>query len=89
MAEAERLAKGHFFSRGAMDFFNSCMPKYCYKSESGKYLFFITSEQATGMQRRYTVRRLDVKSGMVSSFSEFQQFETRTQAAAWLKETES
>ena len=72
---------GRWFSAGP--FFKTRLPKTGFEGEDGT-LFFISSEQGPSGERRYTVRCVNAE-GIISSYSEFQQFGTRAEANRWLK----
>lgn len=76
-------AKGKFFfSKGAMQFFNSDVPhNEAFLTDDGKKYLFITSEQFKGSRgesapRKYTVHSMDVASGETSGIGRFQQHDT-------------
>ena len=81
MTELKRRHKaggGHFFDKGAMQFFNS-------KIESpligGRY--FVTSEQFGEDPRRFTVRQVGNHLD-INDLSEYQEFETLDEALMFL-----
>ena len=72
---------GRWFSAGP--FFKTRLPKNGFEDEDGT-LYFVTSEKGPYDDRKYTVRCVNAE-GIISSYSEFQQFETRAEAKRWLK----
>ncbi len=74
---------GHWFSPGAMRFFNSRLPQGGYKI--GNKAYFITSEQFDyKTPRYYTVRVIDWITGDVDTVGEFNKL-TRSEANTALK----
>jgi len=69
----------HFFSPGATRFFSSRYPQTGIVRNNKAY--FITSEQFDyESPRLYTVRVCDMKTGIVDTVGEFQQYRTRARA---------
>lgn len=90
--EIERMAKGHFFDKQAMRFFNSRVAQYgyrkitCTESETlyHNLIFFVTSEKFDYKSPRlYTIRRLNTQSGEIITVGEFQDFKTSATANRW------
>ena len=68
----------HFFSKGAMRFFNSRIET---RGNLIKGKYFITSEQFDrDSPRLYSVKKFNKESGSIDQVGEFQQFKTRTAA---------
>ena len=79
MNNIQHYAKGHFFDKDAMRFFNSRIPSGGYSN--GKEVFFITSEKYNSDSKRaYTIRKLTIKTGSIETVGEFQQYKTSTKA---------
>ncbi len=79
MKDLDKKNGGHFFSKGAMRFFNSIIETtgtdYAGKS------YFITSERFDETKPRlYTIRSIDLKEGYVNKVSEFQEYRTKEDA---------
>ena len=74
--------KGHWFSGGAMSFFNSTLYDGTWPHDEGTWLF-ITSEKCLDDKRRWTVRKYDPKLDQISNLSKFQQFGSFEAAKAW------
>lgn len=70
--------KTHFFDPGAMRFFKTRLPSKAYINGMGD-AFFVTSEQARGHARRYSVRMYNA-SCQVKTIGEFQQYGTSAEA---------
>lgn len=68
---ANEAAGQYFFTEGAMTFFSSVIHPEIYR---GRY--FVTSEQADGQPRRYTVREAIDGGADIGKLGEFQQHET-------------
>ncbi len=72
--EANAAVGGHWFSRGALHFFSSRLPKSVHQGPGGVY--FVTSEQFLPSRgdpapRRYTVREFDPVTGNVDTVGDF------------------
>jgi hypothetical protein len=77
--KANKDAGQHWFDPGAMRFFHS---RIASPVLGGRY--FVTSEKCHDDDaRRYTVRMAE-DDGSIETVSDFQQFETLTQARMWL-----
>ena len=81
--EIRKVAKGHFFDKDSMRFFDSRVCVEAFDGPAG--VFFVTSERFRGFgcpdgPRLYTVRRFDRKTGAVTTPGTFQAFKTRTAA---------
>ena len=77
ICDYERLAGGHFFSKGARKFFRSRLGREAFVV--GNLAYFITSEQfsaSTGRTdpRRYTIRAFDYAERAVETIGDFQQY---------------
>jgi len=87
--EIRKVAKGHFFDRDAMRFFDSRVCLDAFDGPGGCY--FVTSERMRGIcnypagKRLYTVRRFNRKTGAVTTPQSFQGFASRTGALAAAK----
>lgn len=73
---------GRWFSAGP--FFKTRLPQSGFEAEDGT-LYFVSSEQGPYSPRKYTVRQVN-SDGIINSYSEFQQFDSRVEATRWLKE---
>lgn len=71
---------GHWFSVGAMKFFNSKITWW--DNETG---FFITSEVNPAAEKRYTVRQADFKTFNVKTIGEFHYHRSSQAAKKWLE----
>lgn len=80
--EVEKRAKGHFFSDGAMRFFQSRTSQLAYPFKEG-YLFW-TSERDGKEPRAYTVRYLRI-DGSITKIGEFQEHKTAVRAVNKIK----
>jgi hypothetical protein len=78
MAWVKRNARGYFFSPGAMAYFKSRLPETALRN--GDRVFFWTSEQFMDEPRRWTLRRLSLVTGDVTTIGEFQAYSTAAQA---------
>ena len=67
-----------FFSPGAMAFFASRLPKHGWRN--GDAVWFYTSEQVPGGERRWTLRHLSARTGKIDTVGEFQQYATAAKA---------
>ena len=84
ITEMKRLNKEagqHWFSEGAMKFFNTKI-----EAKPNKNNLFITSECPDGGVRRYTIRRFNPETYEVETASEFWEFETLEEAKAARKQ---
>lgn len=72
-----------WFSKGAMQFFQTQLPVYGYDTPAG--IFFVTSESFDGTERKFTVRKL-LMNGVISSQGGFDNHATRSEALAWIKQ---
>jgi hypothetical protein len=86
MSEIKSIANGHFFSKGATNFFKSRYAREGYENEVTGMIFFVTSEQHGTSPRLYTVRRLDRKIGNVCTIGTFQGYKTSKDANYAAKE---
>ncbi len=77
--ERNKNAGQHFFSPGAMRFFNSRVSHTCNGDEDG-ILVFVTSERFDEDPRRWTARVMKT-DGSVEEIGEFQEYENGR--AAW------
>lgn len=81
---AKNCHKGHWFDKGSMRFFKSRPPQYAYYTPKENAYYFISSEAFSGSQnRKYTIRRVNVSSGEISSVTEFNTL-TKSQAKSQL-----
>lgn len=64
---------GQFFSPSTIAFFHSGLPKQAYYVE-GLSAYFVTGERQLGHGRRYTVRKLDWRSGEIDTIGPFNVF---------------
>jgi hypothetical protein len=75
---------GHWFDTGTKKFFGCRLPKVAYSTNEG--VLFVSSElNFDGSRRYYTVRRQTVV-GDITTVGEFQQYKTRAEAIAAIKE---
>lgn len=72
-----------WFSKGAMQFFQTKLPAYGYDTPAG--IFFVTSESFDGTTHEFTVRKL-LMNGHISSPDGFYTKSTRSEALAWIKQ---
>ena len=83
--EVNRKNGFFFFSPDTMRFFSSRVSQRAYIA--GDHFYFLTSEHNKcdpRDYRKYTVRRMHRESGNIESLSEFQEFETPSQARSFL-----
>lgn len=83
MADVMRINKEkgqYFFTPDTMRFFKSKVESKLYKDK-----YFITSEQAPDMPRKYSVRKFDKKTGDISTVGEFQAYGSKESAKEALK----
>lgn len=81
-AEMKRLyaaTGGYFFEPATMSFFNSRIAERVLEVD-GQYVF-VTSEKYEDDPRRYSVRYWNGQSRSIDTVGEFQQYETREEAA--------
>jgi hypothetical protein len=89
--EIRKVAKGHFFDKDSMRFFDSRVCLDAFDGPGG--CFFVTSERFRGpcggkvipCSRRFTVRRFNRKTGAVTTPGTFQGYASRTGALAAAK----
>lgn len=87
--EVKRANSEHgfsYFSPETMRFFSSKVSKSAYKI--GNKAYFITSEQnklSGNNPRKWTIRVADLKTGLVHTVGEFQEFNTHGEAKKQLK----
>ncbi len=82
MTEIKKCNSGkgkHFFDRDTMRFFKSRIES-SQPIHGPKGIFFVTSEQAPGGKRKYTIRKFNPKTCEVKTHGEFQEFKERWQA---------
>lgn len=87
--EIMRMAKGHFFDKSSMRFFNSRLAQYGYRKITctdketiyHNLVFFVTSEKYDYKSPRlYTIRRLNISTGEIITVGEFQQYKSSSWA---------
>ncbi len=79
MKNIQYWAKGYFFTKDAMRFFNSRLPKGGYSN--GNEVYFVTSEKFDDSSKReYTIRKLTIKTGAINTVGEFRQYTNSTAA---------
>jgi hypothetical protein len=89
-AEHKRLHHGgHFFDADTMRFFRSRIGSRVFTGPGG--IFFVTSEQRTGMDgterpRTYTVRQFNPLDGDIRTVGEFGGYRTEAAAKAFAKQ---
>jgi hypothetical protein len=89
MIRAKNKEVGHnWFSRGAMEFFNSRIERGVYQGSGG--IYFVSSEQflpydSEPKPRKYSVRQFDPETGHVNTVNSFNDM-TREDAIAKAKE---
>ena len=72
ISDIKRAAKGHFFSKDAMRFFQSRVSDMVYQGLNKVY--FVTSERSSyNSKRRYTVRVFDCVTKSIDTVGEFNQ----------------
>jgi hypothetical protein len=70
------LAQGqHWFSKGAMSFFNTRV-----EAQPNKNNVFITSEHTGDENRKFTLRQFDTATNKVETVGEFMEYETLAEA---------
>ncbi len=82
MTEIKKCNSGkgkHFFDRDTMRFFKSRIES-AHPIHGPKGIFFVTSEQAPGEKRKYTIRKFNPKTCEVKTYGTFQAFKERWQA---------
>ena len=79
-------ASKYWFSPDTMKFFNTDFGGHAWKK--GNEVYFITSERrsGSGKRRRYSIRKMDWKTGRIGTFGEFQEFSTEKQAMRRMNE---
>lgn len=77
---ANKKAGQHWFDEDTMRFFKSDFGKLY----SNKY--FISSEKSPHNPRRWSIRKVNWKTGDVDTVGEFQQFSTQASAKRYLRE---
>lgn len=82
--QVKQAHTGHWFSSGAMKFFDSRIPQTAIM-ENGK-AYFVSSERFDyNSPRLYSIRVCDMSSGKIDTIGEFQQYATSKQAYAGIK----
>lgn len=84
--ETNKKKGQYWFSPDTMKFFDSQVGGWAYKK--GDYAYFISSEKFTGDRamgvpakpRRYSIRKMNMTTGDVSTVGEFQEFSTEKSA---------
>lgn len=76
---ANTNAGQHFFDKDTMRFFNSKVAPEAY-TKDGKTAYFITSEQHGNESRKYTVRKMDMETGSITTVGEFQEHDSLSEA---------
>lgn len=74
----------HFFAKGAMEFWKSRLPATGLRN--GDEVFFFTSEQYDNEPRRFSLRKLCLVTGNISTLGDFQAFGTARQASKAVKD---
>ncbi len=86
MLEVRQAHRGHFFSPGAMRFFDSRISASAYHTADGKRAYFVTSERFNEQAPRlYTVRVIDMQTGDISTLggqANFQRYASSSAAHA-------
>lgn len=72
--------KGHWFSDGAMAFFDTTLDSEAYKRDDG-CIFFVTGEQYDNCGRLWTVRRCD-PDGSIDTVGDFMKYGSKEEARA-------
>lgn len=80
ISEIKHLTRGRFFDQGNMRFFKSRLPQDGYTTKDCNYIYFITSEKFEDNPRKYTIRALDKKTGMINTVANFQSYMHRAPA---------
>lgn len=91
--EANKKHGFHYFSKKTMRFFSSRVSDRAYKV--GNKAYFITSEKNTHSirgghttlnPRKYSIRLIDLTTGNITTVGEFQEFDSKREAKAELKD---
>ena len=75
--EILNLHKGHWFDQRTMEHYDTRLSSQGYATDDGRLAYFISSEQAPGMRRGYTIRMMDMETGNIGSASSFQGYRSR------------
>ena len=67
MWEIQRRHSGHWFDPNTNRFFKTRLCQDGYAKREGSDAFFVSSEQAPGRERRWSVRKLNWETGDVST----------------------
>ena len=84
MKSVVKRHKGHWFSDGAMAFFDTILDGEAYQRDDG-YTYFVTGEQFENLGRLWTVRVQDAE-GNVNTVGTFQKYGTKDEARLVAKE---
>lgn len=74
---SNKAAGRHWFSKGALDFFNSRVYPRVYEGPGG--IFFVSSEEfdaSAGYPRRFSVNAFSPESGSIGTVGKFQAHQT-------------
>lgn len=69
----------HWFSNDTMRFFGSKVPQDAYKKGDTAY-FISTEDNFDRTEKRYTIRKANLKTGEIDSIGEFGQFKSKSDA---------
>jgi hypothetical protein len=75
--DIKRAHQGHWFDANTMRFFSSRVYEDAYRTEDGRYSFFVTSEQNKWVDgpRLYSVRIYDWNQDNIGTVGEFQGYD--------------
>ena len=73
---------GHWFSSNTMRLFRTRLPRIAYETNAG--VLFVTSEENSSGDRRYTIRR-QLYNGDIVTVGKFHSFPTRSAALTEIK----
>ena len=89
--EIRRKHNGHWFDTDTKRFFNSKWDSYALQNEGSIHAYFVSSEKHGNEDRKYTIRRFNMRTGDfpgrdTNTIFEFQKYTTKTQAEKALRE---
>lgn len=73
----------HWFDADTMRFFNSRVSQDA--TIDGEFIYFVSSERYRSEPRLYSVRQLNIFTGIIETIGEFQQYRTSAQAKKVIK----
>lgn len=80
IADANCRAGFKWFAPASMDFFQSEIYEPGYITNDGSSAFFVSSEKQDGSDRGFTIRKCDMQTGRICSYSHFMQYGTEREA---------